>query len=276
LRSTFEQVQQAATVVVRTIAPSLPRIGVVLGSGLGQFADALAESVLLPYSEVPGFGESSVAGHAGQFVSGRCAGVPVLAMQGRVHLYEGHPIERVVLPVRTMVAMGCKIIIITNAAGGIRADLDPGDLVLIADHLNLACHNPLLGPNDERLGPRFPDMSAAYDPELRAIAYQQAAAEAIPLTEGVYGWLLGPSYETPAEIRMLRTMGADLVGMSTVPEVIAAHHMGARVLGISCVTNKAAGMGEKLSHDDVKQAASKASGQFVALLSRVIAALEEA
>jgi purine-nucleoside phosphorylase len=199
-----------------------------------------------------------------------------MVMQGRVHLYEGHPLSQVVLPIRTMVASGCKVILVTNAAGGIRADLNPGNLVVINDHINLTARNPLIGINDDRLGPRFPDMSAAYDPELRAIAYQQAAAEGLSLKEGVYAGLLGPSYETPAEIRMLRQIGADLVGMSTVPEVIAARHMGARILGISCVTNKAAGIGGTLSHDEVKETANKVTEAFIGLLSRIIAALKEA
>lgn len=247
----------------------------VLGSGLGRFADALEDPVAIPYKNIPGFAQSKVIGHAGCLVAGLCGGTPVLVMQGRVHLYEGHPISQVVLPVRTMVATGCKIIIVTNSAGGINADFAPGDLVLITDHINLTGQNPLVGDNDDRLGTRFPDMTSAYDPELRAIAYQQANAEGIPLKEGVYCGLLGPSYETPAEIRLLRAGGSDLVGMSTVPEVIAAVHMGARVLGISCVSNKAAGMGEKLSHDDVKETASRVSSSLIALLSRIVAALKE-
>jgi purine-nucleoside phosphorylase len=195
-------------------------------------------------------------------------------MQGRVHRYEGHPLEQVVLPVRVLVACGCRILIITNAAGGIRAELGPGDLALIADHINLTGENPLAGANDDRLGPRFPDMSAAYDAELRALARRAADELGLrPLGEGVYSWMLGPSYETPAEIRMLRTLGADLAGMSTVPEVIAANHMGARVLGISCVTNMAAGLGGKLSHDDVKQTAERVERDFVRLLARIVALL---
>lgn len=274
--SDYDQVQKAAAEVIRAIAPRLPRIGVILGSGLGHFADLLEEPVGVDYADIPGFAQSKVAGHAGRLVAGLCGGTAVLVMQGRVHLYEGHPLSQVVLPIRTMVAAGCKMILVTNAAGGIRADLNPGNLVLINDHINLTARNPLIGANDDRLGPRFPDMSAAYDPELRAIAYQQATAEGISLKEGVYAGLLGPSYETPAEIRMLRQIGADLVGMSTVPEVIAAHHMGARILGISCVTNKAAGIGGTLSHDEVKETANKVTTTFIGLLSRIIAALREA
>ncbi|MCC6747624.1 MAG: purine-nucleoside phosphorylase [Deltaproteobacteria bacterium] len=271
----YEQVQEAAASVVRSIAPALPRIGVILGSGLGSFADALEDAVAVPYGRIPGFAESSVVGHAGRLVAGLCAGTPVLAMQGRVHAYEGHPMTQVVLPVRTMIAAGCRILIITNASGGIREDLMPGDLVVISDHLNVAGPNPLVGPNDERLGDRFPDMTAAYDLELRAVAHQAANAERLPLKEGVYAYTGGPSYETPAEIRMLRAMGADLCGMSTVAEVIAANHMGARVLGISCVTNQAAGLGGKLSHEEVQETAARVRLPFVGLLSRIVAALRE-
>jgi len=273
----YDQVERAAGVVTRAIAPRAPRVGVVLGSGLGHFADTLGQAATLPYAEVPGFPVSSVAGHAGRLVAGSTpSGGQVLVMQGRVHCYEGCPIEQVVLPVRTLVACGCRCVVITNAAGGIRSDLAPGDLVLITDHLNLSGRNPLVGGNDERLGPRFPDMSDAYDAALRALAHQAAADEGLRLKEGVYSWLIGPSYETPAEIRMLRSLGADLAGMSTVPEVIAAHHMGARVLGISCVTNLAAGLGGKLSHEEVKETAERVAHTFLRLLARVVDVLQEA
>lgn len=271
---THEQIQQAAATIVRSMAPRLPKVGVVLGSGLGTFAEVLEDPSSIPYSSIPYFAESTVSGHAGRFVAGYCGGVPILAMQGRVHLYEGYSVDKVVLPIRTMVAAGCKVLIITNAAGGVRDDLNPGDLVLITDHINLTGHNPLVGMNDSRMGARFPDMSTAYDPELGAIAHQQALHEQIHLKEGVYCALLGPSYETPAEIRMLRTIGADLVGMSTALEVIAAHHMGARILGISCVTNLAAGLGGKLSHEEVKQTASRIEKKFIGLISRCITALK--
>ena len=271
----YTQVQSAAALVRSAIGTRRPTVGVVLGSGLGSFADTLEEAAAVSYADIPGFAMSSVPGHAGRFVAGRSGAVGVLAMQGRVHAYEGHPIEQVVLPVRTMIAVGCRVVIITNASGGIRADLRPGDLALITDHVNLTGRNPLAGHNDERLGPRFPDMSTAYDPELLALARRAAAAEGIVLKQGVYSWLLGPSYETPAEIRMLRTVGCDLAGMSTVPEVIAAHHMGARVLGLSCVTNMAAGLGGKLSHDEVKLTADRVRDAFARLLSRVIALLDE-
>jgi purine-nucleoside phosphorylase len=276
LMDVYTQVQSAAALVRSAIGTRRPTVGVVLGSGLGSFADTLEEAAAVSYADIPGFAMSSVPGHAGRFVAGRSGGVAVLAMQGRVHAYEGHPIEQVVLPIRTMIAVGCRVVIITNASGGIRADLRPGDLALITDHVNLTGRNPLAGHNDDRLGSRFPDMSTAYDPELRALAQRAAAAEGLVLKEGVYSWLLGPSYETPAEIRMLRTVGCDLAGMSTVPEVIAAHHMGARVLGISCVTNMAAGLGGKLSHDEVKLTADRVRDAFARLLSRVITLLDEA
>lgn len=267
----YDQVQHAAAVLRAAIAPRRPAIGLVLGSGLGAFADDLEDPVALSYGEIPGFAQSDVKGHAGQLVAGRSAGIEVLAMQGRVHCYEGHPIGQVVLPVRTMIAAGCRALIITNAAGGIRKDLTPGDLALITDHINLTGLNPLMGENEDRLGPRFPDMSTAYDPDLRALGRQAAADEQIAVTEGIYGWMLGPSYETPAEIRMLGLAGAHLAGMSTVPEVIAANHMGARVLGISCVTNMAAGLGGKLSHDEVKETAERVKHDFIRLLRRILA-----
>jgi purine-nucleoside phosphorylase len=269
----YEDVQRAAGVVTRAIAPRTPHVGVVLGSGLGRFADTLDEAVAIPYADIPGFPVSSVPGHAGQLVAGSCQGVQALVMQGRVHCYEGHPLEQVVLPARALVACGCRVLIITNAAGGIRADLKPGDLTLITDHVNLTGRNPLIGPNDDRLGPRFPDMSDAYAAELRELAHEVAAEDGVTLREGVYSWLVGPSYETPAEIRMLRSVGADLAGMSTVPEVIAVHQMGARVLGISCVTNLAAGLGGKLSHEEVKETAARVEKTFLRLLTRVIARL---
>ena len=261
--------------ILRRIAPRRPRIGAILGSGLGSFADQLEDATAVSYGDIPGFPESAIKGHAGQLVAGAASGVPVLVMQGRVHCYEGHPIESVVLPVRSMVAAGCEVIIITNAAGGIRRDLHPGDLVLITDHINLTGRNPLIGPNDDRLGPRFPDMSAAYDPGLRTLAQRAAADVGQALAQGVYGWMIGPSYETPAEIQMLGRSGGDLAGMSTVPEVTAAHHMGARVLGLSCVTNMAAGLGGKLSHDDVKQTAQQVAAAFVALVDRIVALIGE-
>lgn len=271
----YDQVQQAAAKITKAIAPRRPEIGMILGSGLGSFADSLEDAVAIPYGELPGFAQSKVKGHAGRLVAGSCSGVQVLVMQGRVHLYEGHSIEQVVLPLRSMIAAGCQTMIITNASGGIRDDLAPGDLVAITDHINLTGQNPLVGANEERIGPRFPDMSTAYDPRLRSLAHDAARLEGIALKEGVYGWMLGPSYETPAEIRMLGHVGGDLAGMSTVPEVIAAVHMGAHVLGISCVTNMAAGIGGKLSHDEVKQTAERVKHSFWTLLGRILTLIQE-
>jgi len=270
-----QQVQAAAEVITRAIAPHQPAIGMVLGSGLGSFADTLEDRAVVPYDQIPGFARSQVKGHAGQLVAGRCNGVEVVVMQGRVHLYEGHPIEQVVLPVRALLRAGCRVLIITNASGGICSSLAPGDLVIITDHINLTGRNPLAGPNEDELGPRFPDMSHTYDLELRQLVHRAAVAEGITMKEGVYSWMIGPSYETPAEIRMLRAVGGDLAGMSTVPEVIAAHHMGARVLGISCVTNMAAGLGGTLSHDEVKHTAERVETAFTALLNRTVTMIQQ-
>ena len=273
--SVYEQVEAAAETVCREIFPHDPTVGIVLGSGLGSFAETLEDAAFVPYGQIPGFAESKVVGHVGRLVAGVSGGTTVLAMQGRVHCYEGHPIEQVVLPIRTMVRVGCKIIVITNAAGGIRTSYTPGDLALITDHINMTGINPLMGDNDDRLGPRFPDMSTAYDKDLRELAHKVAAGQGIPLKEGVYNWLLGPTYETPAEIRMARTVGADLAGMSTVPEVIAARHMGARILGVSCVTNMAAGMQATLSHEEVKETAQRVKKTFIQLVTSLVAALKD-
>lgn len=250
-----------------------PRVGLVLGSGLGDYADTFANRVVVPYRELQGFPVSTVAGHAGNLVYGRAAGgrLPVLALQGRVHGYEGHDPQTVVYPVRALIAAGCRTLVITNAAGGLNPKYRPGDLVLLADHINLMGSNPLRGENDPRVGPRFPDMTDAYDGELRALAARAAAEIGIVPQEGVYAGLPGPVYETPAEVRMVRALGGDLVGMSTVPEVIAARHMGARVLGVSCVTNLAAGLStEKLSHAEVTETAARARGTFIALLEKFL------
>lgn len=248
------------------------RVGLVLGSGLGAFAEGLEDAASLPFSAIPGFPEARVVGHAGRVVAGRCRGVPVLVLQGRVHLYEGWSATDVVTPVRALIGAGVDRLLVTNAAGGIHAEMRSGDLMRIADHLNLTGHNPLVGPEDPALGPRFPDMSFAYDPELGEAVERVAAGRGLPLRRGVYAGLLGPSYETPAEIRMLRTLGADAVGMSTVLEVIAARHMGARVAGLSCITNAAAGSipGAVLSHDEVTAAALGVTASLVDLLAGVV------
>ena len=249
-------------------------MAVVLGSGLGQFARSLTDRVEVPYADLPGFPTPEVTGHAGIAHSARVGRTRVLVLEGRVHAYEGLGMDPVCFGVRTAVTAGCHTVILTNAAGGCRADLKPGDLVLIRDHLDLAGMNPLVGPNDPDLGPRFPDLTHLYDPGLRTLFATVAAREGIELTEGVYAWFLGPSYETPAEVRMAITLGADLVGMSTVPEAIAAHHLGARVAGLSLVTNRAAGLaGHPLSHDEVAEAGKAAADRVATLLQAVLAEL---
>ena len=255
-----------------------PEVALVLGSGLGALGDRIdsSQGATIPYGELPGMPTSAVAGHAGRFRIGQLGGRHVIAMQGRVHMYEGYSAEQAVFGVRLMLRLGARTLIVSNAAGGIRADLRPGSLMLIQDHLNLTGHNPLCGPNDPALGVRFPDMSAAYDPALIGCAERVAARQALAVTRGVYAGLLGPNYETPAEIRMLRTLGADAVGMSTVLEVIAARHMGARVLGISCVTNPAAGLSaHPLSHREVEETAEASREQFSRLIEGVLMELPE-
>lgn len=256
---------------VRARTPSAPRVALVLGSGLGAFADEPSDRVVIPYGEIEGMPVSKVSGHAGNLVLGTVEGLPVVAMQGRVHLYEGHDPAAVVFGTRLMVALGARTLIVTNAAGGITEGLAPGDLMGIEDHLNLTGSNCLVGENDDELGPRFVDMTEAYDRELLALADRVAGELGFSMKRGVYAGLLGPTYETPAEVRMLRTLGADAVGMSTVLEVIAARHMGARVLGISCITNIAAGLGGgPLGHDEVKETADRVRDRFVALLRGVL------
>jgi purine-nucleoside phosphorylase len=248
-----------------------PRIAAVLGSGLGAFADDLANAVRIPYDKIPGFQRSTAVGHAGWLVIGKAGDVAVAAMQGRVHLYEGYSAREVAFPMRVLGRIGVRAAILTNAAGGINRDYNQGALVVIRDHINLQGANPLIGPNDDRFGPRFPDMTDAYDQTYRKLALYEGQRLGIDLQEGVYAALAGPSYETPAEIRYLRSIGADLVGMSTVPEVIVARHMGIRVLGISCVTNMAAGiLDQPLSHTEVLETAERVKGQFIALLRGIV------
>jgi purine-nucleoside phosphorylase len=248
-----------------------PQIALVLGSGLGAFADEFCDSTKIPYAEIPHFPKSTAIGHAGQLVLGKVGDVPVAGMQGRVHLYEGYSAKEAAFPVRVFARMGVKAVILTNAAGGIKREFVQGQLVVIKDHINLQGVSPLAGPNDERFGQRFPDMTVAYDRRFREITVGQGNRNRIGLYEGVYAALPGPSYETPAEIRYLRTIGADLVGMSTVPEVLAARHSGIRVLGISCVTNAAAGiLDQPLDHKEVLETAERVKGQFIALLKIVI------
>lgn len=251
-----------------------PTIGLVLGSGLGVLADEIEQPVIIPYEEIPGFTKSTVVGHKGQLVIGKLDGKQVVAMQGRFHYYEGHGLDAVVFPIRVMKQIGVETMIVTNAAGGINESYQAGDLMLIADHLNLTYRNPLIGPNDEKLGARFPDMSEAYSKALRALAKEVAGEQGIKLQEGVYAGLLGPSYETPAEIRMLRTLGGDAVGMSTVPEVIVARHMDVKVLGISCISNMAAGILEQpLSHEEVMETTERVKTTFLSLVHGIVAKL---
>lgn len=246
-------------------------IGVILGSGLGDYAEALEDAVKLPYSEIPGFPRSTVAGHAGMWCCGTLYGKRVVMMQGRFHYYEGYGMKDVTLPVRVMQKIGVKTLIVTNAAGGVNLGYHPGELMVIGDIFSMTAQNPLIGPNLDAFGPRFPDMSCAFDKELRALAHECANEQGFALREGVYAQMTGPTYETPAEIRMLRTLGADAVGMSTVPEVIVARHGGMRVLGISCITNMAAGiLDQPLNHAEVTETANRVKGQFRNLFDRII------
>jgi purine-nucleoside phosphorylase len=268
--SEFERAESAANFIF-TKTDLRPKIALVLGSGLGAFADEFESSVRIPYAEIPHFPRSTAIGHAGQLVVGSVGNIPVAGMQGRVHLYEGYSAKDVAFPIRVFARMGIKAVILTNAAGGIKREFVQGQLVVIKDHINLQGANPLTGPNDERFGSRFPDMTVAYDRRFREMTVGEGNRNRIGLYEGIYAALPGPSYETAAEIRYLRTIGADLVGMSTVPEVIAARHSGIRVLGISCVTNAAAGiLDQPLDHKEVLETAERVKSQFIALLKMVI------
>jgi purine-nucleoside phosphorylase len=255
---------------VQARSPLRPAIGVVLGSGLGAFADALEDAVSVPFGEIPHFPASTVVGHTGSLVVGRSRGVPVAVMKGRVHFYEGYALEQVVFPVRVLGRLGISTLVLTNAAGAINPAFAPGDLMVIEDHLNLL-GNPLLGPNEDALGPRFPDMSEVYDRGLRDVAEAACRTASVRCHRGVYVSLTGPSYETPAEIRMFRTMGADAVGMSTVPEAIAARHMGMRVVGLSCLTNMAAGVTDrKLDHREVLETGERVKSALLEVLARIV------
>jgi purine-nucleoside phosphorylase len=266
----FTKAESAAAFILSQ-TPVRPTIGLVLGSGLGAFADDLSGSTRIPYSQIPAFPRSTAIGHAGQMVIGTTNGVAVAAMQGRVHLYEGYSPKEVVFPIRVFARMGIRALLLTNAAGGINLEYQQGALVVITDHINLQGENPLVGPNNDRFGLRFPDMTQAYWKPYREMALAQARKLGLKLYQGIYAGLLGPSYETPAEIRYLRAIGADLVGMSTVPEVIAARHMGLKVLAISCVTNMAAGiLDQVIRHEEVLQTADRVKGDFVALLSALL------
>jgi purine-nucleoside phosphorylase len=254
-----------------------PKIALVLGSGLGAFADEFSKAAKIPYAKIPYFARSTAIGHAGQLVLGTVDGIPVAGMQGRVHLYEGYSAKQVAIPMRVFSRMGIKAVVLTNAAGGINLNYSEGALVALRDHINLQGANPLIGPNDDRFGPRFPDMTRAYDPDFRRFVAEEGKRLRLNLHEGVYLACAGPNYETPAEIHAFRALGADLVGMSTVPEVLAARHSGIRVLGISCVTNMAAGItGKTLSAEEVFETGARVKTQFIALLRAVIPRIAEA
>jgi purine-nucleoside phosphorylase len=272
---TFTLAESAAQ-LIRSRTSLRPRIGLVLGSGLGGFADSLDDASRIPYAEIPAFPRSTAIGHAGQMITGKAGAVEVVAMQGRVHLYEGYSAQEVAFPIRVFARMGVRAVILTNAAGGINLNYSQGALVLIRDHINLQGQNPLTGPNDDRFGVRFPDMTHAYAKDYRQIAREEASKLGMTLHEGVYAALAGPSYETPAEIEYLRKIGADLVGMSTVAEVIAARHMEIKVLAISCVTNMAAGiLDQPLSHAEVMETGERVKTTFEALLRAVLPQVEK-
>jgi purine-nucleoside phosphorylase len=269
----YDKVNQAAR-WLRDRLGVPPDVAIVLGSGLGDFAAALLDSITSPYRDIPNWPASAVVGHAGQLVVGRLAGRRVAALCGRAHYYEGHDLGTVTFATRALGLLGVKTLILTNAAGGINVNFEPGTLMLIDDHINLMGNNPLAGPNEDRFGPRFPDMTEVYSQRLRELAEQAAREAGIPLARGVYVALLGPSYETPAEIRFLRTIGADAVGMSTVPEAIVGRHMGMEILGISCITNAAAGvLPQPLVHDEVMEVARRVRGRFATLLEGIVGRL---
>jgi purine-nucleoside phosphorylase len=269
----YDQVKAAAD-AIRSRIPEVPPIGIVLGSGLGDFAGSLGGAVIMPYGELPHWPTSRVIGHDGKLVVGKAAGKTIAALAGRVHLYEGHDVGTVTFAIRALGLLGVRTLVLTNAAGGVNTGLSKGALMVIDDHVNLTGHNPLVGDNDERFGPRFPDMTEVYSSRLRGIADRAGKAMGLLLPHGVYVALLGPSYETPAEIRYLRTIGADAVGMSTVPEAIVARHMNMDVLGVSCITNMAAGvLPQPLDHADVMETARRIRGQFIALLEGIIGQL---
>ena len=251
-----------------------PKIGMILGSGLGDYADSIQIVEALDYSDIEGFPSSTVVGHKGRFVFGYVENVPVVIMQGRVHYYEGYPMSDVVLPIRLMGMMGIEKVLLTNAAGGVNYSFQPGDFMLITDHITTMIPSPLIGPNMDELGVRFPDMSEVYNKELGAIILEEARKLQINIKEGVYMQFTGPAYETPVEIRMCRTLGGDAAGMSTACEAVAAHHMGLKVCGISCITNLAAGMStEKLSHTEVQETADRVASQFKELVTKVVVAI---
>lgn len=271
----IQEIKQSAQYMKEKVK-ELPEIGLILGSGLGVLADEIENPVKIPYEEIPNFPVSTVEGHAGQLVFGTLKGANVVAMQGRFHFYEGYDMKKVTFPVRVLKEMGVKTIIVTNAAGGVNESFEPGDLMIISDHINNMGTSPLIGPNDSDLGVRFPDMSQAYSRELRTLAKNAASELGIKVQEGVYVGNTGPAYETPAEVRLARVLGGDAVGMSTVPEVIVANHAGMKVLGISCISNMAAGiLDQPLSHDEVMETTEKVKANFLNLVKKIVADIHE-
>ena len=266
----YEKLGKAAQ-YIQSIKTSKPKVGVVLGSGLGVFVDQIEDKTIIPYSDIPFFKKTTVEGHEGRLILGKVKGVEVAVLQGRFHAYEGLPMEEVVFPVRLLAILGISTLVLTNAAGGVNLNFRPGDLVLIQDHINLMGKNPLVGPNNNQMGPRFPDMTHAYNPELLTIMENASEKLGHKIHRGVYAGVLGPTYETPAEIKMIRTLGGDMVGMSTVPECIAANHLGLKVCGVSCITNMGAGIiDQTLKHEDIKNEAMKAMNHFTSLLNNSI------
>lgn len=269
--TTAEQILEARDFIMNKLGDKKPTIGLILGSGLGVLGDVIENAIIIPYETIPHFPKSTVAGHKGQLVIGDLEGKQVIAMQGRFHYYEGYSMDIVTLPVRVMKQLGVEQIIITNAAGGVNEAFQPGDLMLITDHINLFGTNPLIGPNDDQFGPRFPDMTQAYCPKLIQLARQVAKELTMTIREGVYVGNTGPCYETPEEVRMIRTLGGDAVGMSTVPEVIVARHSGMNVLGISCISNMAAGiLDEPLTHEEVIETTEKVKTSFLSFVKEIV------
>src|SRR5437899_12694844 len=270
----YERAEKAAR-AIRARTDADMSVAIVLGSGLGAFADELTEATSIRYDEIPSFARATVEGHAGRLVIGKTNKVTVAAMQGRFHFYEGYSLEEVTFPIRVLKLLGVRTLILTNAAGSLNTEFTPGSLMVISDHINLMGVNPLIGRNDERFGPRFPDLTSTYDPDLQNIVIEEAKAINIDLRRGVYAALTGPSYETPAESHMIRTLGADAVGMSTVPEAIVARHMDMRVIGISCITNMAAGVSDRpIDHGNVVETGERVRAQFTELLRRLVARLK--
>ena len=270
-KSLWDRIQETVAYVRSRLPGFQPRLGIILGSGLGALADGLENARAIPFAELPHFPAITVSGHPGRLVAGTLHGMPLIALQGRAHLYEGHSPEVVGYPARVLCALGVESLLVTNAAGGVNAKLHAGELMTLTDHINLSGQTPLWGPNDSRLGVRFPDLTQAYDLKLRQLLQAAAANVKVPLSEGVYLQLSGPAYETPAEIRMLRTLGADAVGMSTLPEVLVARHQNVRVAGVSCITNVAAGLSaQTLSHEEVTRVAARAADAFRTLVTEYV------